>query len=368
MMKKIIFSCAFVALIITACTQNGYKISGTFDNPKQDSLQVILSERINREWKDLDSTRVVNGKFEFQGKADSVKVGYIRLKTPDGENKIGSFILEPGQLKVKVDTAYFISVTGTPQNEILAKYFKEEQALSKKGDDIIKKYSPNGEDTNLSDEARNAMNSELKVVENDLHRIAYEYCMNHVNTMVGSHIFMNTFYYFTTDEKEKLFAKMDSKTKSIPRIAELIAATEVEKKTAVGQPYVNFTLQTPDGKSGSLSDYVGKTDYLLVDFWASWCGPCIHFVPELKAFYTKNKGPKFDIISVSLDKNKEDWVQAIQKFGLSWHHLSDLKYWQNEAAKQYAVNSIPATVLIDKKGKIVGRNMELNDIQKLINQ
>jgi len=365
-MKKIIFSLALTVLALTGCKQNGYRISGTFDNPKQDSISVILSERMNREWKDLDSVKVTNGTFAFQGKLDSVKVGYLRIKTPSGEENIGSFILEPGNIKVRIDSTSFVFITGTPQNEILSKYFIAEKALNQKSDVIFKKYFPNGEETKISDDAKEAFSSELKTVENELHQLAYQYCVNQVNTLVGSHIFMNTFYYFTTEEKENLFAKMDNKTKSIPRITELMAATEVEKKTAVGQPYVNFTLQTPEEEIVSLSDFVGKTDYLLLDFWASWCGPCIHFLPELKVFYNKNIGTKFDIVSVSLDKNKEDWTSAINKYQIKWHHLSDLKYWQSEAAKLYAVNSIPSTVLIDKNGKIVGRNMDLTEIQKLL--
>ena len=88
----------------------------------------------------------------------------------------------------------------------------------------------------------------------------------------------------------------------------------------------------------------------------------------MTAFYAKNKGTKFDILGVSLDKEKADWLNAIKKHGLVWNHLSDLRYWESEGAKLYAVNSIPATVLIDKNGKIVGRNMELNEIQNLLNQ
>jgi peroxiredoxin len=90
--------------------------------------------------------------------------------------------------------------------------------------------------------------------------------------------------------------------------------------------------------------------------------------PDLTAFYTRNKGTKFDIVGVSLDDDKDRWIRGIAKHKLTWHHLSDLQKWSSEGAKLYAVNAIPATVLIDKNGKIAGRNLELKEIQELLNQ
>ena len=117
----------------------------------------------------------------------------------------------------------------------------------------------------------------------------------------------------------------------------------------------DFTMNTPDGVPMKLSDHRGKV--LLVDFWASWCGPCRRENPNVVAAYKKYHDKGFDVLGVSLDKDKERWVQAIEKDGLLWHHVSDLKSWQNEAAKLYGVSSIPATVLLDAEGRIIARNL-----------
>ncbi|MEZ4952151.1 MAG: TlpA disulfide reductase family protein [Saprospiraceae bacterium] len=117
----------------------------------------------------------------------------------------------------------------------------------------------------------------------------------------------------------------------------------------------DFTMNTPDDKPMKLSDHRGKV--LLVDFWASWCGPCRKENPNVVAAYHKYHEKGFDVLGVSLDKTKDRWVQAIEKDGLLWHHVSDLKGWQNEAAKLYGVSSIPATVLLDAEGKIIARNL-----------
>lgn len=117
----------------------------------------------------------------------------------------------------------------------------------------------------------------------------------------------------------------------------------------------DFSMNDRDGKPVKLSDFRGKL--LLVDFWASWCGPCRRENPHVVELYHKYHAKGFDVLGVSLDKTKEPWLQAIEKDGLVWNHVSDLKGWGNEAAKLYGVSSIPHTVLVDKDGKIIARNL-----------
>ncbi len=117
----------------------------------------------------------------------------------------------------------------------------------------------------------------------------------------------------------------------------------------------DFTMNTPDGQPLSLKDLRGKV--LLIDFWASWCGPCRRENPNVVKAYHKYHDKGFDVLGVSLDRDKKRWLDAIKKDGLIWHHVSDLKGWSNEAAKLYGVRSIPHTVLLDKNGKIIARNL-----------
>lgn len=117
-----------------------------------------------------------------------------------------------------------------------------------------------------------------------------------------------------------------------------------------------IALENPQGKVMKLSDLRGK--YVLIDFWASWCGPCRKENPNVVRLYNKYKGENFDIFSVSLDKDKDKWVKAIKADGLIWdHHVSDLKYWDSEVVSKYQIKGIPHTVLIDPEGKIIGTKL-----------
>jgi peroxiredoxin len=141
-----------------------------------------------------------------------------------------------------------------------------------------------------------------------------------------------------------------------------IAYVDNLKKTAIGQPAPEISLPDPDGKIITLSSFKGK--FVLVDFWAKWCGPCRQENPNVVKAYNEFKGKGFDILGVSLDRTKEDWVQAIKQDGLAWKHVSDLKYFQSQAAQDYNISGIPFSILVDPKGIIVAKNLRGSALQK----
>ena len=127
------------------------------------------------------------------------------------------------------------------------------------------------------------------------------------------------------------------------------------KKLAVGQPAPEISLPNPEGQVVKLSSMKGK--YVLVDFWAKWCGPCRAENPNVVKAFNKYKDKGFTVFGVSLDRSKEDWLKAIQDDGLTWTHVSDLKYWQSEAAKTYNITGIPFSLLLDPNGVIIAKNL-----------
>ena len=130
---------------------------------------------------------------------------------------------------------------------------------------------------------------------------------------------------------------------------------------AIGTDAMDFTQTDTSGRAVSLSSFKGK--YVLLDFWASWCGPCRMENPNVVSTYKRFKDKNFTVLGVSLDKSKEPWLKAIKDDGLAWTQVSDLKYWYNEAALKYHIQSIPQNFLIDPNGKIVGKNLRGPDLQ-----
>jgi thiol-disulfide isomerase/thioredoxin len=144
-------------------------------------------------------------------------------------------------------------------------------------------------------------------------------------------------------------------------IAAFEAQTQKSGKLAIGSVLPDFTLTTPEGKALSLSSFKGKV--VLIDFWASWCGPCRKENPNVVAMYKKLHAKGFEIYSVSLDDNQEKWMKAIKADGLIWNHASDLKGWDNQVAKMFGIDAIPFTILLDKEGKIIDKGLRGKELE-----
>ena len=167
---------------------------------------------------------------------------------------------------------------------------------------------------------------------------------------------------FSFEEQEELVGKVPAQYADSDFIKYLKESIEAEKKTAVGQKFIDFTMKTPQGKDLKLSDIVAKNKVTLIDFWASWCGPCRGEMPNVVKDYKTFKSKGLEIVGVSLDNNDKQWKDAIKELKITWPQMSDLKGWQCEGAKLYNVRGIPATVLIGQDGTILAKGLRGEDL------
>lgn len=168
------------------------------------------------------------------------------------------------------------------------------------------------------------------------------------------------------DLYKKLDIELMKKAPNNIFVKELHKKVESEHKSAVGVYASEINLPTPSGDSIALSSLKGK--YVLIDFWASWCVPCMREMPVMKEIYAKYQAKGFEIYAVSLDKKKADWVRAISTNQLNWTHVSDLKQWKCVAAADYGVRSIPSTVLLDPNGKIIAKGLRSHQIEEKLKE
>ena len=334
-MKKFIYLLA-VAAIVAACSGNkGYVVTGTVEGGA-DGDTVFLQKVDGRNLVKVDSAVITKGTFTFKGVQDTAVNRYVTYRPAGKEGILMDFFLENGNININL-TRDNDSATGTPSNDAYQEIRAQLNGLNKQMMTIYESMS----DTTLTDEQREAKMKEMNDLQEKSMEITKAGIAKNITNLVGVHLLKNNYYYLEVKEN-----------------------VEKMKATAVGQKFTDFEMETPDGKPVKLSDYVGKGKVVLIDFWASWCGPSRREMPNLVEAYAQYKNKGFEIVGVSLDQSGEAWKDAIQKLNITWPQMSDLKYWNCEGAQLYAVSSIPHTVLIDGEGTIIARGLHGEGLQE----
>lgn len=362
MRKFTYLAIATVALGMAACTggqKNGYTITGVVEGAANGDT-VYLQERTGRNFTKIDTAVIANGKFVFEGVQDSAIYRYVSYHKGNAP-MMTDFFLENGNIDI-ILAATGNSVKGTPSNDAYQIIKSQIEELNKKMTAI---YEAMG-DSSLTNDQKAAKQEEGKQIEEQFNKVIKEGVEKNITNPVGVFLFKQSFYENTTAENEALLQQIPASFQNDPAIVKIKEFTDKQKKTAVGAKFVDFEMQTPEGKTVKLSDYVGKGKVVLIDFWASWCGPCRREMPNLVEAYAKYKDKNFEIVGVSLDQDGAAWKEAIKTLNITWPQMSDLKFWQSEGAQLYAINSIPHTVLVDKDGTILARGLHGEELQTKI--
>ena len=353
-MKKMAFM-AMAALMMTACqSENAYTIVGTVDAAGEgDSISLQLVE--GRKLVDLQKVPVVNGKFEFKGVADSVQIAAITL----GDTYCQLF-LEPGQIKVDLKLGQMTYALGTPNNNAYESFMSDMKALEDEYAEIVQ----SAQNPELSEAQRQEIKAQVAGFEAKYYEAIKNSITDNVGNDFGLYNLCNSYYYYAPEELAPILDGYLAAFPTNARLLQIKKHNDTSLETVVGKPFKDFEMADVNGNMHKISEYVAANKVTLIDFWASWCGPCRAEMPAVKAAYEAYKDKGFGIVGVSLDNNKEAWLGAVKSLGANWEHLSDLKGWNCEGAKLYGVNSIPATVLVAQDGTILARNVRGEAIQE----
>uniref|UniRef100_UPI00404A838F redoxin domain-containing protein n=1 Tax=Flavobacterium sp. TaxID=239 RepID=UPI00404A838F len=369
-MKKLLFI-AGILLFTVSCNQlkdNEFVISGTADGI-ENGKKVFLEIQTESGSIPKDTAIVKDGKFELRGVTESIDLGFVRFES----NQINlPVILEEGKITLNIvkDSLHKSTLGGTKNNVKFQTFNTDSRVISEKVMKFEKDNGPIMQQAQMSQDTVtvNRLMREYKVFQNEMNEYSKKFIKENPNAYLSVLLLENFLMrqYLTTDEVKTYFESLDKslhETKSGKKIK-----TTLDAMTAIviGKPAPLFSGPSPDGKTVSLKEVMGKVT--IIDFWASWCAPCRAENPNVVALYNEFHSKGLNIIGVSLDKDAAKWKEAIAKDGLVWSHVSNLKFWEDPIAKQYNIQSIPATYILDAKGVIVAKDLRGDELKAKVQE
>ena len=343
-MKK---SILLAALTLAACSSapKSYIIEGIVPDDSYNNQMVYMFDYETQQ--NVDSAMVIDGKFTFTGTADAAMIRRMTLK-----RLYVNFVLENG--KIYLDMAVPESAKGAPLNEELSKYMTERNIY---GISYSDKYKELMQLKDVDGETLQKMNNDnLEQYKSNVNQLCSTFFDANKNNILGAFILCDWSNFLEPEQVETLYAEADDVVRNFKMLQNIVEAILRKKQTAEGMPFTDFTIENGnlDGSKVSLSDYVGNGKYLLVDFWASWCAPCIAEIPTLKEVYSKYKGDKFEILGIAVWDKREETLKSLEKHNTTWSQIIDANRIPTEL---YGIDGIPHIILFGPDGTIVARGL-----------
>ncbi len=366
-MKKILFfTLAALPFLADAQTAN-YDLKGKIGQLDMPAKAYLL-RRVNGQ-NSVDSVALMSGIFEFKGAGDGPTQALLILDhTGVGLNSLGrgadvlNLYLENGNIFINgTDSVKKAKITGSKLNDDNAKLAAAIKPVMDKAVVLNNDYqkATAADRPKFTDKFKDLQTEQKVILKNFIQQNKTSFVsLDALRSFAGPSPDYN--------EVMPIFSTLSPALQNSENGKDYKAALDKLQLTAVGSVAPDFTQNDPAGKPVSLSSFKGK--YVLLDFWASWCGPCRQENPNVVKAYNQYKGKNFTILSVSLDRpnGKDAWLQAIKDDGLAWNHVSDLQFWNNQAAKLYGVQSIPGNFLIDPTGKIVAKDLRGEELEQTL--
>ncbi len=372
MKKWIIFACCFwtVGYVFgqqdgetTAQNTRAYTIDGVISGRYEGKVYLVEEERMHGPQKRIDSCEVTEGRFRLTGEAPEYSVIHF-IQSADGQ--LAPIFLEPGYIRMQIRSDWFLGAksNGTINNnlwnlhQLFTEYKKDSMLLAATVDWMrFGRGTPEQEEKNFN--ARTYFQNHSKL---ELEKGMVKYYKE--QAFAPFILLFEMTGELSLDELKALRGQLDPSLNDHPYTKELDEVI-ANKEFKVGCQAPAFAIRGMDGQEIELKDFQGK--YVLLDFWASWCGPCRREMPNVVKLYKECKGKNFEIIGISLDQKEADWKKAVKDLGMTWPQACDFLVWQSPVARKYNLNAVPYTVLINPEGKVEAldlRGQQLADTVK----